>query len=52
MTIPETMKLGLYFSNEDVQVKQRPVPEIGVNEVLVEVAACGICGSDTMRWYR
>ncbi|MCZ6491314.1 MAG: alcohol dehydrogenase catalytic domain-containing protein [Acidobacteria bacterium] len=52
MTIPETMKLGLYFSNEDVQVEQRPVPEIGQNEVLVEVAACGICGSDTMRWYR
>ncbi len=52
MTIPETMKLGLYFSNEDVQVEQRPVPGTGQNEVLVEVAACGICGSDTMRWYR
>ena len=52
MTIPETMKLGLYFSNDDVRVEQRPVPEIGKTEALVEVAACGICGSDTMRWYR
>jgi len=26
--------------------KEMPVPEIGENEVLIEVKACGICGSD------
>jgi len=52
MTIPGTMKLGLYFGNHDVRVEERPVPPIGRREVLVRVATCGICGSDTMQWYR
>jgi L-iditol 2-dehydrogenase len=52
MTVPATMKAGLYFGNDDVRVVERPVPEIGPNEVLASVMACGICGSDTMKWYR
>lgn len=52
MTVPATMKSSLYFTNEDIRVVERPVPSIGPNEVLAEVVACGICGSDTMRWYR
>jgi L-iditol 2-dehydrogenase len=28
-----------------------PTPEIGKDEVLVEMKACGICGSDLMDWY-
>jgi len=50
--VPGTMKACLYFRNDDVRVVERPVPAIGENEVLVRVAACGICGSDTMQWYR
>ncbi|MBI2819373.1 MAG: alcohol dehydrogenase catalytic domain-containing protein [Acidobacteria bacterium] len=56
MTLPEKlpakMKVGLYFSPRDVRVEERPVPEIGPREALAEVMACGICGSDTMSWYR
>lgn len=52
MSAPETMKVSLYFRNDDVKVVERPIPEIGRNEVLVRVVACGICGSDTMQWYR
>jgi threonine dehydrogenase-like Zn-dependent dehydrogenase len=52
MTIPATMKAGLYFGNDDVRVVERPVPQIGPNEVLASVMVCGICGSDTMKWYR
>ena len=52
MTAPETMQVGLYFSNRDVRVEERPVPRIGTAEVLAKVYACGICGSDTMEWYR
>jgi L-iditol 2-dehydrogenase len=29
-----------------VLLREVPVPEIGANEVLVRVAACGVCGSD------
>ena len=47
-----SMKLGIYFGNDNVLVEERPVPAIGAGEVLVRVAVCGICGSDTMEWYR
>jgi L-iditol 2-dehydrogenase len=52
MPVPATMKVGAYYRNDNVQVEERPVPAIGQGEVLVRVAACGICGSDTMQWYR
>jgi len=52
MIPPKTMKVGLYFGNHDIRVLEQPIPEIGANEVLAKVMACGICGSDTMKWYR
>lgn len=52
MSLPATMKTSLYFTNDDIRVVERPVPAIGPREVLAEVVTCGICGSDTMRWYR
>lgn len=52
MAMPATMKLGIYFRNDNVRVEERPVPAIGRGEVLVRVATCGVCGSDTMQWYR
>lgn len=52
MATPDTMKSGAYYRNDNVQVEERPVPAIGPDEVLVRVATCGICGSDTMEWYR
>jgi L-iditol 2-dehydrogenase len=50
--IPSTMQASLYYGAGDVRPIQQPVPEIGAAEVLVSVNACGICGSDTMAWYR
>jgi len=44
--------VGVYYSNWDVRVEERPVPEIGPGELLLRVEACGICGSDVMEWYR
>ncbi|MBI4478637.1 MAG: alcohol dehydrogenase catalytic domain-containing protein [Acidobacteria bacterium] len=52
MILPASMKVGVYFNHQDIRVEQRPVPEIGPREALAEVMACGICGSDTMKWYR
>jgi len=52
MAMPSTMKSGAYYRNDRVQVVERPVPTIGPDELLVRVATCGICGSDTMEWYR
>ena len=52
MTVAGTMKFGLYYGNDDVRVEEKPIPAVGPKEVLVRVATCGICGSDTMKWYR
>jgi L-iditol 2-dehydrogenase len=46
MTIPETMRAAVYRGINDVRVETVPVPEIGPGEVLIRVAACGICGTD------
>lgn len=46
------MKVGMYYSNSDVRVEEQPVPEIGASDILIKTAACGICGSDVLEWYR
>ena len=40
------MRAAVYRGAGRVVVEQVPVPEIGEGEVLVRVAACGICGTD------
>ena len=46
------MRVGMYYSNNDVRVEDIPVPDIGTDEILLRVMASGICGSDVMEWYR
>jgi L-iditol 2-dehydrogenase len=46
------MNVGMYYNNSDVRLEQQPVPIVGDNDVLIKVAAGGICGSDLMEWYR
>lgn len=48
----KTMKVLMYYNNNDVRTEDMPVPEIGTGELLVKVFASGICGSDVMEWYR
>jgi L-iditol 2-dehydrogenase len=45
-TIPATMRAAVYRGINDVRVETVPVPEIGRGEILIKVAACGICGTD------
>jgi L-iditol 2-dehydrogenase len=44
--IPKTMRAGVYREKGIVRVEEVPVPEVGLNEVLIKVTACGICGTD------
>jgi L-iditol 2-dehydrogenase len=44
--IPTTMRAAVYRGINDVRVETVPVPEIGAGEILIKVAACGICGTD------
>ncbi|HUC35903.1 MAG TPA: alcohol dehydrogenase catalytic domain-containing protein [Acidimicrobiales bacterium] len=40
------MPAAVYRAPGEVPLEQRPVPRPGARQVLVEVAHCGICGSD------
>ena len=45
------MKVSRYYSRDDVRLEELPRPTIGPGEILVQVLACGLCGSDLMEWY-
>jgi L-iditol 2-dehydrogenase len=45
------MKAVQYYSNDDVRVVELPRPSAGPGELLLRVAACGVCASDVMEWY-
>ena len=45
------MKVAVYYGPNDIKIEERPLPKIDADEVLVEMKACGICGSDLMNWY-
>ena len=44
--VPSTMRAAVYRGKGKVVVETVPVPAIGAGEVLIRVAACGICGTD------
>src|SRR5215813_9162110 len=44
--IPKTMRAGVFREKGIVRVEEVPVPEVGDGEVLIKVAACGVCGTD------
>ncbi len=45
------MKAAVYYSLDNIIIEDKPIPKIGPREVLVEMEACGVCGSDLMEWY-
>jgi L-iditol 2-dehydrogenase len=50
--IPKTMRAGVYRDKGIVRVEEVPVPEVGPCEVLIKVAACGICGTDIKKIFQ
>jgi L-iditol 2-dehydrogenase len=45
-SIPKTMQAIVYRGINDLRLETLPVPRIGPNELLVKVAACGVCPTD------
>ena len=45
------MKAAVYYNLDDTRVEDMPQPKPGPDEIVVEMKACGICGSDLMDWY-
>jgi L-iditol 2-dehydrogenase len=48
---PAKMRASVMTGVQTLQIEDRPVPSPGPDEVLVEVAAVGVCGSD-VHYYR
>ena len=44
--IPSSMRAAVYRGVNDVRVETVPVPQIEAGELLIQVATCGICGTD------
>jgi L-iditol 2-dehydrogenase len=45
------MNAAVYYSQRDIRIENVPIPSIDEDEALVEMKACGVCGSDLMDWY-
>ena len=45
------MRVARYYSRHDIRTEQMEIPPIEAGEMLVQVKACGLCGSDLMEWY-
>jgi L-iditol 2-dehydrogenase len=46
------MRAGVYREKGVVRVEEVPVPDVGDGEVLIKVAACGICGTDIKKIFQ
>lgn len=51
MKVPERMRAARLYAWGDVRIEEVPVPRPGPGEILVRVAASGVCGSDALIWY-
>lgn len=44
------MRFGVLTEKKHAEVRQRPIPEMGPDEVLVKQNACNICTTDYQQW--
>jgi L-iditol 2-dehydrogenase len=45
-TFPESMQSAILYGIHDIRIEQRAVPVPGRDELLLKIAAVGVCGSD------
>src|SRR3981189_2862227 len=50
--IPKTMRAGVSSEKGIVPVEEVPIPEVRDHEVLIKVAACGVCGTDIKKIFQ
>jgi 2-desacetyl-2-hydroxyethyl bacteriochlorophyllide A dehydrogenase len=44
--VPARMRAAVYKGDRRIDVEDYPTPEVGPDDVLLEVSHCGVCGSD------
>lgn len=47
----DPMQASVFAGAGRVELQTVPVPEYGPHEALVQMRACGLCGSDALDWY-
>ena len=40
------MKSAVFYGKHDLRIEDSPIPPVGPEDVLIEVKACGVCGTD------
>lgn len=40
------MKSAVFYGKHDLRVENSPMPKVGPEDILIQVMACGICGTD------
>lgn len=40
------MKSAVFYGKHDLRIEEGPKPEIGEHDVLIQIKACGVCGTD------
>lgn len=40
------MKSAVFYGKHDMRIEESPMPKVGAEDVLIQVKACGICGTD------
>lgn len=48
--LPESMTAAVMHGQRDIRIETVPVPSAAPGEVLLEVAAVGVCGTDASEW--
>ncbi|MGH2399519.1 MAG: alcohol dehydrogenase catalytic domain-containing protein [bacterium] len=49
--LPTTTRAVVFHRPDDLRLESIPVPRLGPGDVLVRIAACGLCASEVMDWY-
>lgn len=48
--IPTLMRAAVYHGRHDIRFEDRPVPQPGPGQLLLQVGAAGVCGTDVTEW--
>lgn len=40
------MKSAVFYGKHDMRIEESPMPQVGPEDVLIQVMACGVCGTD------
>ena len=40
------MKSAVFYGKHDLRVEEHEMPKVGPKDVLIQVKACGVCGTD------